>query len=508
MDKGGLNMMKSILNFTFLIISLFGITNIANAQWIQTGQDIDGETADDCSGWSVSLSSDGSIVAIGAYLNDGNGVDAGHIRVYEYQAGNWTQLGNDIDGEIADDNSGWSVSLSSDGSIVAIGAHRNDGNGLFSGHVRIYEYQAGNWIQLGNDIDGEAAGDNLGWSVSLSSDGSIVAIGAYGNDGNGSNSGHVRVYEYQTGNWNQIGNDIDGEAIDDRSGCSVSLSSDGSIVAIGASHNDDNQPSSGHVRVYEYQAGNWVKLGNDIEGEATLNHSGYSVSLNSVGSIVAIGAIYNSDNGLYSGHVRVYEYSGSNWIQLGNDIDGEAAEDNSGNSVSLSSDGSIVAIGAHGNSDNGIRSGHVRVYNYSVGNWIQLSNDIDGESAENHSGRSVSLSSDGSIVAIGADGNSGNGAFSGHVRVYGNPSVGIIENISNTEFELYPNPTTGKITIQAENIIGIEVMDITGKTIKNLTGFENLSGLSEIDLSKNPKGIYIIKVTTSKGVTVEKVILE
>jgi hypothetical protein len=129
MDKGGLNMMKSILNFTFLIISLFGITNIANAQWIQTGQDIDGETADDCSGWSVSLSSDGSIVAIGAYLNDGNGVDAGHIRVYEYQAGNWTQLGNDIDGEIADDNSGWSVSLSSDGSIVAIGAQRNDGKG-------------------------------------------------------------------------------------------------------------------------------------------------------------------------------------------------------------------------------------------------------------------------------------------------------------------------------------------------------------------------------------------
>ena len=49
--------------------------------------------------------------------------------------------------------------------------------------------------QIGSDINGEAY-DYSGWSVSLSSDGTIVAIGASGNDGNGSNSGHVRVYQY------------------------------------------------------------------------------------------------------------------------------------------------------------------------------------------------------------------------------------------------------------------------------------------------------------------------
>ena len=48
--------------------------------------------------------------------------------------------------------------------------------------------------QIGSDIDGEAAGDYLGRSVSLSSDGTIVAIGASGNDGNGIDSGHVRIY--------------------------------------------------------------------------------------------------------------------------------------------------------------------------------------------------------------------------------------------------------------------------------------------------------------------------
>mmetsp|Transcript_20640 Transcript_20640/g.28997 ORF Transcript_20640/g.28997 Transcript_20640/m.28997 type:complete len:136 (+) Transcript_20640:299-706(+) len=52
----------------------------------------------------------------------------------------WKQLGSDINGEAARDESGWSVSLSADGSIVAIGANRNDGNGNSSGHVRVYSF--------------------------------------------------------------------------------------------------------------------------------------------------------------------------------------------------------------------------------------------------------------------------------------------------------------------------------------------------------------------------------
>ena len=74
------------------------------------------------------------------------------------------------------------------------------------------------WVQLGLDIDGEAAGDASGTSVSLSSDGSRLAIGANLNNGNGSNAGHVRVYEWDGISWVQLGLDIDGEAADDRSG--------------------------------------------------------------------------------------------------------------------------------------------------------------------------------------------------------------------------------------------------------------------------------------------------
>ncbi len=51
-----------------------------------------------------------------------------------------------------------------------------------------------NWIQIRDDIDGEAVDDISGWSVSLSADGNKVAIGSPDSNGNGSRSGHVRVY--------------------------------------------------------------------------------------------------------------------------------------------------------------------------------------------------------------------------------------------------------------------------------------------------------------------------
>jgi Flp pilus assembly pilin Flp len=381
----------------------------------QIGGDIDGEAASDNSGTSVSLSSDGAVVAIGAPGNDGNGNSSGHVRVYQNISGTWTKIGDDIDGEAASDNSGTSVSLSSDGTIVAIGARGNDGNGNSSGHVRVYQNISGTWTQLGGDIDGEAASDNSGTSVSLSSDGAVVAIGAPGNDGNGLSSGHVRVYQYTSPNWNQLGSDIDGEAANDNSGFSVSLSSDGTIVAIGAPQNVGTGSNAGHVRVYENISGTWTKIGDDIDGEAANDNSGASVSLSSDGTIVAIGA---PGNGGSSGHVRVYQYTSPNWIQLGGDIDGEAASDYSGTSVSLSSDGTIVAIGAITNDDTASNSGHVRVYKNISGTWTQLGGDINGEAANDYLGKSVSLSGNGTIVAIGADSNDGNGPSSGHVRIY------------------------------------------------------------------------------------------
>ena len=436
-----------------------------DGSWQQIGGDIDGEAAGDLSGESVLLSADGTTVAIGAPKNGENGIDSGHVRLFQYDQGSdqWIQLGADIDGEAAGDLSGEPVSLSADGTTVAIGATSSDENGIDSGHVRLFQYDQGSnqWVQLGADIGGEAAGDQSGRSVSLSADGTTVAIGAIRNDGSGSNSGHVRLFQYdQSSNqWTQLGADIDGEAAFDLSGTSVSLSADGTTVAIGALNNDDNGNNSGHVRLFQYnQDGNqWTQLGADIDGEAAGDQSGRSVSLSADGTTVAIGAANNGNN---SGHVRLFQYDqdGNQWTQLGENIDGEAAADFSGWSVSLSGDGTTVAIGSINNDDNGINSGHVRLFQYDQdGNqWTQLGANIGGEAAGNQSGASVSLSADGTTVAIGATGNDDNGNSSGHVRLFQLELFPTVSGVSSpTADGIYKTGDAINITVSFSNAVTV-----------------------------------------------------
>ncbi len=493
---------------TLILVVFLLISTIINAQWTQIGQDIDAEVAIDKSGYSVSLSDDGSIIAVGAIDNDGNGTNAGHVRVYENISGTWTQIGNDIDGEAAGDLSGYSVSLSDDGSIIAVGAPYNDGNGTNAGHVRVYENISGTWTQIGSDIDGEASGDESGFAVSLSAAGNIVAIGAIFNDGNGTNAGHVRIYENLSGSWIQIGSDIDGEAADNWLGRSVSLSADGTIVAIGAPFNAGNGTYAGHVRIYKNLSGNWTQIGQDIEGEA-LDRSGFSVSLSADGTVIGIGAPYNAGNGTDAGRVRIYENLSGNWTQIGQDIYGEAAEDRSGESVSLSADGNTVAIGAWGNDANGSNSGHVRVYKNTANIWTQVGNDIDGEAAGDLSGWSVSLSSGGAVVAIGAPYNRGNGGDAGHVRVYENSAtnnIRINEKNSNTLIYLYPNPNKGVFVI--ENIADYTLLRITNLIGDEVYNKEIKTNSIEIDIATLPKGIYLLHCIAENQRITQKIIVQ
>ena len=146
------------------------------------------------------MSADGKRLAIGAPFNDGNGRWSGHTRVYEWSGTAWEQMGADIDGEAAEDRSGNSVSLSSDGSRLVIGAPRNSDNASDSGHVRAYQWSGTAWKQLGSDIDGEAAGDQFGFHVALSADGNRLAGGTGYADEPGDDPGYVRAYDLNTSN--------------------------------------------------------------------------------------------------------------------------------------------------------------------------------------------------------------------------------------------------------------------------------------------------------------------
>ncbi len=436
---------KNKVSKTLLLLLILVSTSSIKAQWTQIGADIDGEATTDYSGLTVSMP-DTNTFAVGAYQNDGNGVNAGHVRIFRRIGATWIQKGLDIDGEAANDRSGISVSMA-DSNTVAIGAAFNDGSALDAGHVRVYEWTGAAWVQKGLDIDGESAGDRSGSSVSMP-DANTVAIGAFLNDGNGLDAGHVRIYEWTGVAWVQKGIDIEGEAANDQSGFSVSMP-DANTVAIGANHNDDAGIDAGHVRIYEWSGFAWVQKGTDIDGVATLDNFGTSVSMPNA-TTVGIGAPTNDGNGLDAGHVRIYEWTGVNWVQKGLDIDGESAGDESGTSVSMPT-ANVVAIGAPNNDGVGTNAGHTRVYEWSGTAWQQLGLDINGELTDDRSGFSVSMG-DSSKLAIGAYLNNGNGPDAGHVRVYDfiPCSMSVSININNNvncfganDGSLTANPTGG-----------------------------------------------------------------
>jgi hypothetical protein len=422
-----------IMKYRFLLFLLITAlySAIAPAQ-VQIGNDIDGELASDWSGHSVSMP-DAHTVAIGARFNDGNGNAAGHVRIYAWNGSSWLQKGADIDGEAARDHSGCSVSMP-DANTVAIGAHWNDGNGTDAGQVRIYAWNGSSWLQKGADIDGEAMGDESGNSISMP-DANTVAIGAPQNSGKRTAAGHVRIYAWNGSSWLQKGADIDGEARGDRSGYSVSMP-DANTVAIGAQYNDGNGSCAGHVRIYAWNGTSWLRKGSDIDGEAADDWSGFSVSMPDANT-VAIGAANNAGNGSQAGHARVYIWNGTSWTQKGMDIDGEAAGDYSGYSVNMP-DANTVAIGAYGNDGNGFDAGQVRIYSWNGTTWQQKGLSIIGEAALDQSGAAVSMP-DANTVAIGAVFNDGNGSEAGHVRIYAHCATADTLTLSSCDSLISPS---------------------------------------------------------------------
>jgi hypothetical protein len=234
--------------------------------------------------------------------------------------------------------------------------------------------------------------------------------------------------------WHQIGSDIDGEAPNDQSGYAVALSDDKSTLAIGAWYNDSNGAAdAGHVRVFRRSEDNeWVQIGTDLDGESAGDLFGTSVAVSSDGTTVAVGGLDKSDG---AGHVRIFRLL-NDWIQIGPDIVGETVGDNSGRSVSLSDDGNIVAIGSPMNdSDTGQDAGQVQVYAYSLDNqtFEQLGEDIQGEQELDSFGFAVSLSGDGRTIAIGMSRLLGvSGTSSGSVRVFKYLPDSNWEQIGNT----------------------------------------------------------------------------
>ena len=268
-----------------------------------------GERSGDQFGDKLAMNADGTVLAVGGpRYRTGQGL----VRVHVLSAGTWSvqeatiydDTGNNCNGAGTCARLGESVAISADGSILAAGAPSH-GNGK----VKVWQYSSGSWTRLGADIVGETSGDLFGTSVALSADGTVLAAGGYMNDnGGGTDAGHVRVFGYDGSAWQQRGLDLDGSAATEYLGISVSLSSDGSVMAAGA-YSDPS--TTGKVRVWEYGAGGWSRKGSDIAGTEAGGRFGYAVALTCDGSLLAIGG--RMEGAGNEGMLAMYTYTAGNW---------------------------------------------------------------------------------------------------------------------------------------------------------------------------------------------------
>jgi hypothetical protein len=248
------------------------------------------------------------------------------------------------------------------------------------------------FAKLGNDIVGEFIGDESGTSISTNFAGDIIAIGApFNNNSEGIRAGHTRIYSwnYETADWIQIGKDIDGDSGGDRSGYSVSLNSAGDKVSIGAPYDSTLFQKNGQVRVYQWNNLNdWEQLGQTIYGDGENIYSGIITMLNSTGDILAI----VSDNTINNNNiVKTYKLIDNEWVHFGNNIEFE----NNIKSISLNEIGDIIAIGIPE-----ISTVHTYYYDEYFRKWLKLDT-IQGSSFNDNTGYSVSLNAAGDILAVG-----------------------------------------------------------------------------------------------------------
>ena len=374
--------------------------------WARLGSSINGGGANWQAGWQTGISGDGNILFFSApYSTRSNCVSGcGSLAIKEWDGNDWAKKPNPGGGMVGagnnSENFGRAAAISNDGQTFIGGSWvANPKTGY------IYIYKVGSFHQIWNpsafslqkSISGTGTRDKFGYSVAINDDGTVVASGAIGDNSNTGSSnnkkGLVRVYKKDGNNWPQLGADIVGIANGDIFGSSIDLNGDGTILAVGATGHDG---AKGHVRVYKLNGNSWDLMGSDLDGVAANDGFGYSVSLSKDGNTLAIGAKAHDNS---KGHTRVFKWNGNAWAQMGADIDGQAAGDESGYSVSLNANGTKLAIGAP---KANASKGKVRVFQWNGNAWVLFVSDIeDTAAAVAQFGNSLQLNDLGNRVAIG-----------------------------------------------------------------------------------------------------------
>ena len=470
----------------------------------------------DTYGNSVDISLDGNTVVIGAYLeNSSSYTDNGAAYVYVRSGTTWTQqaklLAPDL---LSGDQFGYSVSISADGNTVVIGSPSSDLGGVAPdiGAAYVFTRSGSTWTrqQILTAFDAEED-DAFGHSVSLSSDGLTLLVGAYAestspNTANGS----AYIFIYESGIWIEQQKILASDrASGDGFGGSVSLSSDGNTALVGA-YAEGTSPNfeNGAVYVFTRTGSTWTEQQKLLASDrGTQDYFGSSISISSDGNTALIGAKSestspNSSNG--AAYVFTREVGGSTWTEQQKILASDpATNDNFGFSVALSSDGNTALIGAANESTSpNSGQGAAYIFTRTAGVWTQGQKFLAPDPADfDQFGSSVAISDDGLTFFIGAPNedtspSSSNGAAYVY-RKEQTPSAPLVTGASHGDTEV--TITFNAPTEYPEWVANYEYSLNDGLTFTALSPADTTSPVTITGLTNNVAYVVKLRAVNSAG---------
>jgi hypothetical protein len=370
--------------------------------------------ANDTFGNSVAMSSDGNTLAVGSSGDDtAAGSNTGSVYIFTRSGSTWSEQAKLVASDAAAGDTLSKVAISSDGNTVAAGASGDDDSvaGSNTGSVYIFTRSGSTWSQQAKLVASDmAASDQLGISVTISSDGNTVAAGAHTDDNSGGlNAGSVYIFTRSGSTWSQQTRlQASDAAANDNFGNPVAISSDGNTLVIGAAFGDTTVADTGAAYVFTRSGSTWSQQAKLVASDAAASDLfGTSVTISSDGNTVAVGA--TSDDtaaGADTGSAYVFTRSGSTWSQQAKLVASDAVTfDAFGVAVALSGDGNVLAVGAQADDTAGSNVGAVYMYTRNGSTWTPRSQLFASDPGFlDFFGCSVSLSNGGDWLVVGARG--------------------------------------------------------------------------------------------------------
>ncbi|MEL7193669.1 MAG: T9SS type A sorting domain-containing protein [Bacteroidota bacterium] len=316
----------------------------------------------------------------------------------------WGQVpvGASIPGVLPQDRFGYAVAVNGDGTRMVASSF---GGFLVNNtpSVRVFDLVQGSWTQVGSDITGISS-TGFGNSVDISDDGLRLVIGVpYTVIPFNGTGGDVMVLEWDGMNW-ALMTYLPTTGSVGAFGWDVAISGDGERIVVG---NPETAGARGRVRIFEWTGTTWSEMGTSLMGVAVGEALGSSVAISEDGSRIIAGADANVFNVSLPGYAKAFEWDGNQWVQMGLTLSGSPFIDKVGYDVAMNDAGDRVAISSPNYNPNNLptnaATGGIQILAWNGSGWDQVGNTVESFVTQGQDGPRIALSGSGDRLAIGCE---------------------------------------------------------------------------------------------------------